>query len=98
MTDNEINELKNFLQKKIDILIPKKFKWIKDLKITNINYVLPIFRGEGSLEITIDAKFDYTLVNFSETNVSDMVKKTSTFVKNLVSTVEPNKDCYVYWV
>ena len=98
MTENEINELKEFLQKKLDILIPKKLKWIKDLKIVKIRYNPAIFSGDGSLEITIDATYDYSLVNFSETNVSDMVKKTSTFVKNLANAVEPDKSCYVFWV
>ena len=96
MTEEEIEKLKDFLQKKLDILIPKKVKSVKNLKIVNIDYNPPIFRDSGSLEIKIDASFDYSVLDNSE--IQSTVKKTSSFVKNLVNAVEPNKVCYLYWV
>lgn len=96
MTEEEIEKLKDFLQKKLDILIPKKIKSVKNIKIVNIDYNPPIFRDNGSLEIKIDASFDYSMI--SNSDIQSTVKKTSSFVKNLVNAVEPNKNCFLYWV
>ena len=96
MTDSEINDLKLFLQKKIDILVPKKFKWAKQLKIVKINYNPPIFQDGGSLEITLDSEFDHSL-NLPEIPISKKISTVSNFVRNLANAVEPNKSCYIYW-
>jgi hypothetical protein len=96
MTEEEIEKFKDFLQKKIDILIPKKVKGVKNLKIVNIDYNPPLFRDGGSLEITIDASFDYS--GLTSSDIPNIVKKTSSFVKGLANVVEPNKVCYLYWV
>jgi hypothetical protein len=96
MTDNEINELKEFLQKKINILGPKKIKGLIKADIVDITFISGFFDDDGgSLEITVDADFDNNIGNLSV--ISDRIRKTSNFIKNLVSAVEPNKRCYVFW-
>jgi len=97
MTENEINELKEFLQKKINILGPKKIKELIKAEIVDIEFKSGYRDGdEGSLEITVDSDFD--LNNIENLSViSVMIRKTSNFIKNLAYTVEPNKTCYVFW-
>ena len=97
MTENEINELKEFLQKKISILGPKKIKGLIKVEIVDVTFTPSYFKDDGgSLDITIEADFDNdNIVDFSV--ISDRVRKTGNFVRNLVSAVEPNKKCYVFW-
>jgi len=97
MTENEINELKEFLQKKINILGPKKIKGLIKVEIVDIIFKSGYFNDDaGSLEITVDADFD--LSNIENLSViSDNIRKTSNFIKNLAYTVEPNRRCYVFW-
>jgi len=97
MTENEINELKEFLQKKIDILGPKKIKGLINLQIVDIKFKPGFFDGDGgSLEITVDADFNLNdIENLSV--ISVMIRKTSNFIKNLAYTVEPTRTCYVFW-
>ena len=98
MTENEINELKEFLQKKINILGSKKIKRLIKLEIVDIKFKSGFFEGDGgSLEITVDADFDLNKIE-NLSLIPDMIRKTSNFIKNLAYTVEPTRTCYVFWV
>ena len=92
MTENELQELKNKVQGKIDKMIPKTIPYVEFLHIVKLNFQETKYTR--SLHVKLDGKGNYDHDDYKP----DWVYKSSRMVKNLFQIFLPEDiDVYTTW-
>lgn len=92
MTENELQELQNKVQGKIDKMIPKTIPYVEFLHIVKLNFQETKYTR--SLHVKLDGKGNYYHNDWN----TDWVTKSTRLVKQLFSIFLPEDiDVYITW-
>lgn len=97
MTPEKIEDLKDFLQKKVNLLIPKRLNYVDEIKIISLEFTNESEFREASFDATIKVKYNFGLGSVPYQVINDVVSKSNRLVKNLITAITGVSKVYVFY-
>lgn len=97
MTPEKIEEIKDLLQKKVNVLAPKRLNYVDEIKIISLEFTKEREFREASFDATIKVKYNFGNKNVPYQVIDDTVLKANRLVKNLIIAITGVSQVYVFY-